>query len=107
VEESLLDAGVAYTANERQIIWGIIFPAASPHMVLGGRQAFAEAWSGVIVAEITSTLVGIGGLVEVFAIQYLTADMFVPIFLVMIVAVIIQGLAAWAQQKLTPWQNLG
>ncbi|WP_353807475.1 ABC transporter permease [Agromyces sp. SYSU T00194] len=104
VDKALIDAGVAYTANERQIIRGIVLPAASPFMVAGGRQAFAEAWSGVIVAEITSTLVGVGGMIELFAIEYLTAQMFVPIFIIMIIAVAIQGLAAWAQQKLTPWQ---
>lgn len=107
VDQSLVDAGVAYTANERQIIRGIILPAASPFMVAGGRHAFAEAWSGVIVAEMTSTLVGIGGLIKLFSIEYLTADMFVPIFIIMIVAVAIQGLAASAQQKLTPWQVTG
>jgi NitT/TauT family transport system permease protein len=104
VDKDLIDAGVAYTANERQIIWGIILPAASPFMVAGGRQAFSAAWSGVIVSEITSTLVGIGGSIKLFAIDYLTADMFVPIFVIMIVAISIQGFAAWAQQKLTPWQ---
>jgi NitT/TauT family transport system permease protein len=104
VDQNLIDAGVAYTANERQIIRGIILPAASPFMVAGGRQAFSAAWSGVIVSEITSTLVGIGGQIKLFAIDYLTADMFVPIFVIMIVAVAIQGFAAWLQQKLTPWQ---
>jgi NitT/TauT family transport system permease protein len=104
VSSDLIDAGVAYTANERQIIRGIILPAASPFMVAGGRQAFSAAWSGVIVSEITSTLAGIGGQIKLFAIEYLTADMFVPIFVIMIVAVAIQGFAAWAQQKLTPWQ---
>lgn len=106
VDRSLIDAGVAYTANERQVIRTIVLPAAAPHMVAGIRQAFVEAWSGVIVAEITSTLVGIGGLIKLFSLQYLTADMFVPIFLIMIVAVVIQGFAAWAQQRLTPWQTV-
>jgi len=106
VDRSLIDAGVAYTANERQIIRGIILPAASPFMVAGGRQAFAEAWSGVIVAEITGLIAGIGGLVDLYSSQFLTADMFVPIFLIMIIAVAIQGFAAWAQQKLTPWQTI-
>lgn len=104
VDKDLIDAGRAYTANERQIIRGIILPAASPFMVAGIRQAFSAAWSGVIVSEITSTLAGIGGQIKLFAIDYLTADMFVPIFLIMIVAVTIQGFAAWAQQRLTPWQ---
>jgi NitT/TauT family transport system permease protein len=106
VDRNLIDTGVAYTAKESQIIRGIIIPAAAPFMVAGGRQAFAEAWSGVIVAEITTTLVGIGGSVQLYAFNFLTADMFVPIFVVMIVAVAIQGLAAWGQQRLTPWQQV-
>jgi ABC-type nitrate/sulfonate/bicarbonate transport system permease component len=106
VDTNLLDAGIAYTAKERQLVGGIVLPSASPFMVAGGRQAFTEAWSAVIVGEATTTLVGVGGMVELFAQFYLTADMFVPIFAIMIVGVIIQGLTAWAQQKLTPWQQV-
>lgn len=106
VDNNLLDAGIAYSAKERQIVGGIIIPSASPYMVAGGRQAFTEAWSAVIVGEATTTLAGVGGMVELFAQYYLTADMFVPIFAIMIVGVIIQGLTAWAQQKLTPWQQV-
>lgn len=106
VDSHLLDVGIAYTANERQIIGRIVMPAAAPFMVAGGRQAFMEAWSAVIVGEITASIVGIGGLVKLFSIEFLTADMFVPIFVIMIVAVLLQGLTGWAQQKLTPWQQV-
>jgi NitT/TauT family transport system permease protein len=105
IDEDLIDAAKAYCANERQIMFRVIIPAVSPFMVAAGRQAFSVAWVGVIVSEITSTLVGIGGQIELFAIVYLTADMFVPIFFIMAVAVATQGLTAWAQKKLTPWQT--
>lgn len=106
VDSNLLDAGIAYTARERQIVGGIVLPSASPFMVAGGRQAFTEAWSAVIVGEATTTLAGVGGMVELFAQSYLTANMFVPIFAIMIVGILIQGLTAWAQTKLTPWQQV-
>jgi ABC-type nitrate/sulfonate/bicarbonate transport system permease component len=105
VDKDLIDAATAYSANGRQIMRGVILPAASPYIVAGGRQAFSAAWSGVIVSEITTTLAGLGGLIKIFSIEYLTADMFVPIFAIMIVATAIQGFTAWAQQRLTPWQQ--
>lgn len=106
VDRNLLDTGIAYTANERQIVGGIILPAASPYIIAGGRQSFFEAWSAVIVGEAMTTLAGVGGMVELFAQRFRTADMFVPIFAIMIVGVIIQAVTAWVQQKLTPWQQV-
>lgn len=105
VDPNLVDAATAYCANERQIISRVILPAASPYMVAGFRQAFSAAWAGVIVSEMLSTLVGVGGLIKVFSVRFLTADMFVPIFVIMIIATVIQALTAWLQQRFTPWQR--
>lgn len=104
VDKDLLDAATAFGSRESQTVRKVILPAASPFMVAGFRQAFSSAWVGVVVSEILSTLVGLGGQIERFSLQFLTADMFVPIFMIMFVAVAIQSFTAWAQKRLTPWQ---
>lgn len=105
VDPDLLDAGKSFCASERQILRGIILPAAAPFMVAGGRQAFSSAWVGVVVAEVLSTQTGLGGLITHYGNFFLTADMFVPILFIMVIAVIIQAVTEFLQVRLTPWAN--
>jgi NitT/TauT family transport system permease protein len=105
VDPDLLDAGKSFCASERQILRGIVLPAAAPFMVAGGRQAFSSAWVGVVVAEVLSTQTGLGGLITHYGNYFLTAAMFVPILFIMIIAVIIQSVTEIVQRRLTPWAN--
>jgi len=104
VDTAYTDVSIAYTASERQIIRHVIFPAAAPYIVAGGRQAFSVAVAAVVISEILSNLAGLGGQIQLFAVQYLTANMFVSIVLIMLIAVATQATTAWLQRKLTPWQ---
>ncbi|WP_238011374.1 ABC transporter permease [Dactylosporangium sp. AC04546] len=104
VPKELIDCARAYDASERQIMRGVILPAAAPLIIAGARQSFSMAWVGVVVSEILSTLVGLGGQIKIFSIQFQTADMLVAIILIMLIATAIQGSAGWLQQRLTPWQ---
>ena len=86
VDPELLDVGKSLVASERQILRTIVLPAASPYMVAGARQAFSAAWVGVVVAEVLSTQTGLGGQINHFANYFLTADMYVPILFIMMIA---------------------
>jgi NitT/TauT family transport system permease protein len=103
VDPELLDVGKSLVASERQILRTIVLPAASPYMVAGARQAFSAAWVGVVVAEVLSTQTGLGGQINHFANYFLTADMYVPILFIMMIAVLIQALANYLQARMTPW----
>lgn len=105
VDPELIDTGRSFTATERQLVRTIILPAALPYMFAGLRIAFASAWVGVIVAEMTASLSGVGGLILIFAHRFQTANMFVPIVFIMIVGVSIQGVFNVAQRRMTVWQT--
>ncbi len=105
VDPELLAAGKGFCANERQTLRTIILPAASPYMVAGGRQAFSSAWVGVVVAEVLSTQDGLGGLINHYSDYFLTADMYVPILLIMGIAIVIQSVTNVLQARLTPWST--
>jgi NitT/TauT family transport system permease protein len=55
----------------------------------------------------TGALTGLGGLIKIFASTYRTADMLVPILVIMIVGVLIHGLTGWLLTRLTPWHQRG
>jgi NitT/TauT family transport system permease protein len=56
-----------------------------------------------VVAEVLSTQTGLGGQINHFANYFLTADMYVPILFIMMIAVLIQALANYLQARMTPW----
>lgn len=105
IDPELLAVGTSLCARERQMLRTIVLPAASPFVVAGARQAFSAAWVGVVVSEILSTQTGLGGEINRFGSFFLTADMIVPVIYIMIIAVIIQAVTAFLQNRLTPWHD--
>lgn len=105
VDEELLDVGRSVRASERQMLRTIVVPAVAPFMVAGARQGFSAAWVGVVVSEVLSTQTGLGGLINHYGDYFQTADMFVPILFIMLIAVIIQGATDALQKRLTPWST--
>lgn len=105
VDPDLLDTGHAFCATERQKLWTIVLPSSTPYIFAGARQAFSSAWVGVVVAEMTATLTGVGGTILNYANRFRTADMLVSILIIMCVAVSIQALSGNLQSRLAPWQR--
>lgn len=105
VEQDLVDGGRAFGASQWQIMRTIIVPASLPFVFAGVRIAFSAAWVGVVVAQMTGALSGLGGMILRFAATFRTADMLVPILVIMAVGVTIHGLTTWLHHRLTPWHR--
>jgi ABC-type nitrate/sulfonate/bicarbonate transport system permease component len=105
VESDLVDGGRSFQASEWQIMRTIIVPASLPFVFAGLRIAFSAAWVGVVVAQMTGALTGLGGLIKIYASVYRTADMLVPILVIMVVGVLIHALTSWLLARLTPWHQ--
>ena len=107
VEADFIDGGRSFGASEMQLMRTIVVPSSLPFVFAGLRIAFSSAWVGVVVAQMTGALTGLGGLIKNFAALYQTANMLVPIFVIMLVGVIIHGLTGWLLVRLTPWHQAG
>jgi NitT/TauT family transport system permease protein len=107
VEADLIDGGRSFGASELQLMRTIVVPASLPFVFAGLRIAFSSAWVGVVVAQMTGALTGLGGLIKIFASTFRTADMLVPILVIMVVGVLIHGLTGWLLTRLTPWHQRG
>lgn len=106
VDRELVDGGRSFCASEFQIMRTIILPASLPFIFAGLRIGFAAAWVGAIVAEMTAIITGVGGLLLESASRFRTADVFVAIFGIMIVAVAIQWSMSQLERRLTPWRRV-
>ena len=105
VDQELLDSARSFGATEFQRMRTVILPASMPFMVAGFRIAFSSAWVGVIVAEMTALLTGIGGLITIYANFFQTSRLFVPILFIMAVGLVFNALIMAAYRLLTPWQE--
>jgi ABC-type nitrate/sulfonate/bicarbonate transport system permease component len=106
VDAELLDTGRSFMASNGQILSTIIMPSSVPYIFAGFRIGIGRAVSGVIVAEMTSALTGIGRLMIEDA-KYLQIDeVFVSIMVLGIFSLLLFDVVARVQRWLTPWGNV-
>jgi NitT/TauT family transport system permease protein len=106
VDAELLDTGRSFTASPNQVLRTIVIPSSLPFMFAGFRIGIGRGVSGVIVAEMTSALTGIGRLMIEDA-KYLQIDeVFVSIMVLGLFSLILFEVVARVQRRLTPWGNV-
>jgi NitT/TauT family transport system permease protein len=108
VDRNLLDAGKAFAAGELQTLRTIVIPASLPYIFAGLRLGLARAFIGIIVAEIETSVLGIGNLINKDA-QTLRFDgMWVAIITLGILSILfstfLKRVEAWS---VTPWNRKG
>ena len=105
VEDKYIDVARSACATESQIIRTIVLPRALPFIMTGIRLGLAQGLVGVIVVEMTASVTGMGGLVITAGSFFETARLFVPILLIMFMAIALTGGLSWLNRKVTPWDN--
>lgn len=79
VDRNLIEVGTAFAAGRARILKTIVFPGSLPYVFAGVRIGLGRALIGIIVAEIETSVVGVGNLISVDAQTLHIADMWVPI----------------------------
>lgn len=105
VRSNLIDIGRAYAATEWQIFTKIILPAAIPFIMAGIRLAVGLGVIGIIVAEFFTSLRGLGGLIVIYANQFATAKMFVPLIVIAVISIALTQLVMFVERRLTAWRQ--
>lgn len=106
-EQELLDVGRVFIASNWQTLRTIIIPSAAPYVFAGIRIGIGKAVSGVIVAEMTSTLTGVGRLLISYAKYLQIAELFVGVMTLGLFSLLLYALLARLQKRLTPWADGG
>jgi NitT/TauT family transport system permease protein len=70
----------------------------------GIRLAVGRAVVAMVIAEFFTTISGLGAVIINSANNFDTATMFVPIFILMIMAVGLNGLIGLIEHRVAPWQ---
>jgi ABC-type nitrate/sulfonate/bicarbonate transport system permease component len=106
VDANFVDGGRTFGASRLQLVRTVVLPSSLPFIFAGFRLAFSAAWVGVIVAEMTALIVGIGGEILRYGNRFETADVLATVLVIMIVAILIQALTGWLQRRLAPWHEV-
>jgi len=105
VPKTLIEVGTAFCAPQSQIMRGIILPATIPYIMAGLRLGIGKAVIGIVIAEFQTAISGLGGIIITSANAFRTAEMFVPIVLIMVIAVVLTELVGSLERVVAPWQS--
>jgi NitT/TauT family transport system permease protein len=104
VPKTLIEVGKSFVAPDLVILRRIILPATLPYIMAGIRLAVGRAVVAMVIAEFFTTISGLGAVIINSANNFDTATMFVPIIILMVMAVGLNGLIGWVEHKVAPWQ---
>ncbi|HEY3314981.1 MAG TPA: ABC transporter permease [Bacillota bacterium] len=99
----LREVGWAFRLTEAQFIRWVALPNAVPYILAGLRVALGRAVVGMIVAEMTMELVGLGGLVMVYGNAFKTAHLIAGVITSAVFAVFASVVMDVIRDKFFPW----
>lgn len=103
VDRRLIETARSFTANEAQILWKIVMPAAFPFILAGMRLAIGRVLIMVVVAELYASTAGLGYLIFQAGAAYDTAMIFVGVVLLAGAGIVLNALLRGLERRIAPW----
>ena len=104
VPKTLIEVGKSLVAPNTVILRRIILPATLPYIMAGIRLAVGRAVVAMVIAEFFTTISGLGAIIINSANNFDTATMFVPIVVLMVMAIGLNALIGLVERRVAPWQ---
>src|SRR5215475_4799712 len=104
VPKTLIEVGKSFVAPDSVILRRIVLPATLPYIMAGIRLAVGRAVVAMVIAEFFTTISGLGAIIINSANNFDTATMFVPIIILMVMAIGLNWLIGCVERKVAPWQ---
>jgi ABC-type nitrate/sulfonate/bicarbonate transport system permease component len=105
VGPELLEPAISMQASELQIARYVIAPAIVPFVMAGLRLSVGRGIVGLVVGEFFTAQTGLGGLLIRYASNFRTAEMFVPIFVLVAIGYGLTALVGLLQRRVAPWKE--
>ena len=104
VPKTLIEVGQSFVASDWVILRRIVLPATLPYIMAGVRLAVGRAVVAMVIAEFFTTISGLGAVIINSANNFDTATMFVPIIILMLMAIGLNSLIGFVERTVAPWQ---
>jgi NitT/TauT family transport system permease protein len=105
-DRSMIEMARSFGADDQRILRRIAVPYALP-LILGGiRIGIGRAVGGALLAEIVTTLSGIGGRLVSFGGAFRTADVYAVVLLTTLFAFLLTEIVHRSEQRLGRWRQI-
>jgi ABC-type nitrate/sulfonate/bicarbonate transport system permease component len=104
VPKTLIEVGKSFVAPDHVILRRIILPATLPYIMAGIRLAVGRAVVAMVIAEFFTSISGLGAIIQTSANNFDTATTFVPIVIIMLMAVSLNFFVSAIERWVAPWQ---
>jgi NitT/TauT family transport system permease protein len=104
VPKTLIEVGKSLVAPDSVILRRIVLPATLPYIMAGIRLAVGRAVVAMVIAEFLTSISGLGAIIINSANNFDTATMFVPIVVLMVLALGLNSLIGVVERRVAPWQ---
>jgi ABC-type nitrate/sulfonate/bicarbonate transport system permease component len=104
VPKTLIEVGKSFVAPDHVILRRIILPATLPYVMAGIRLAVGRAVVAMVIAEFFTSISGLGAIIITSANNFDTATTFVPIVIIMLMAVALNFFVGAIERWVAPWQ---
>ena len=104
VPKTLIEVGKSFVAPSHVILRRIILPATLPYIMAGIRLAVGRAVVAMVIAEFFTSISGLGAIIIISANNFDTATTFVPVIIIMLMAVALNFFVGAIERWVAPWQ---
>jgi NitT/TauT family transport system permease protein len=104
VPKTLIEVGKSFVAPDRVVLRRIILPATLPYIMAGVRLAVGRGVVAMVIAEFFTSISGLGAIIQTSANNFDTATSFVPVIIIMLMAVALNFLVGALERWVAPWQ---
>ena len=103
VDPMHLDVAKVFKASERQTWRHVVLPSAVPFVVAGLNVSLGHALTGLVISEFYTNASGLGGIVLTASGTFQTAQMFVPIVIIVALGITLMAATRRLQNRIAPW----
>ena len=97
------DVVKVFKATQWQTWRHVVLPSCVPFIVAGINVALGHALTGLIISEFYTNAAGLGGIVLNAGTTFQTAQMFVPIIVIMALGITLMSGTRWLKRRIAPW----
>lgn len=107
VDQSLVEMARSYGANEWDIFFRVVVPAAMPLVFAGVQLGVGRGVKGMINGEMFIALVGLGALSQRFSGRFEAEGALAVVLVVLAVALVINAVIRWLDGRINFWTSIG
>jgi NitT/TauT family transport system permease protein len=104
-DPDLLEAARSFGASRGQLFRHIMLPGALPYIVTGLRLGAAMAIVGTVIAELQTSLAGLGYLMAQFSGSFQTAKYFPPVIVLALMGMLVSQALKLVERRLARWKT--